>query len=76
MEFYKSFDAESQSRSRSPKCPQVVVKSCSIEMLMQEQNESVKRAICGIISSIASFEFPLGSWPEIVSTILSVFAHF
>ena len=45
-------------------------------MLMQEQNESVKRAICGIISSIASFEFPLGSWPEIVSTILSVFAHF
>lgn len=41
---------------------------------MQEQNESVKRAICGIISSIAAFEFPSGNWPEIVSTILSVAA--
>ena len=45
-------------------------------MLMNEQNESVKRAICGIISSIASFEFPLGSWPEIINTILSVFHYF
>ena len=72
MEFYKSFDAESQSNSRRHGFLWDAVKSCSIEMLMHEQNESVKRAICGIISSIAFFEFQSGSWPEIVSVIQSV----
>ena len=41
-------------------------------MLMREQDEGVKRAICGIISAISNIELQSGGWPEIVDTIKAV----
>lgn len=48
------------------------MKQISINLLHNEKNNLVKRAICGMISAIASFEIPDKGWNEMRDVIINV----
>lgn len=48
------------------------MKQTSINLLRNEKNNLVKRAICGMISAIASFEIPDKGWDEMRDVIINV----
>ena len=48
------------------------MKSATLQYLKNEKNILVKRAICGMISAIASFEMESNQWPEVLAEITTV----
>lgn len=49
-----------------------VVKQLSLSLLSNEMHNAVRRAICGVISTIAIYEYRGGEWKEIRDIILNV----
>ena len=53
----------------------ILVKSATLLYLKNEKNILVKRAICGMISAIASFEMESNQWPEVLTDITTVISY-
>ena len=50
-----------------------VVKQISLSLLSTETNHGIRRAICGMISVIAMYEYMGGEWTEVKDIVFSVF---
>lgn len=72
--FWDEIDSNNQNEcklfSNSIHC---VVKRCILEKMVTEQEDLVRRAICGVVSVLAAYLLKRGEWPEILDRMNTVF---
>lgn len=72
--FWNDIDSNNQNECKLfSNLDYCIVKRCILERMVAEQEDLVRRAICGVVSVLAAYLLKRGQWPEILDRMNTVF---